>query len=201
MAERTEDVVAEYKSPDGERITHIRSTLLTSSLQTLKALDFLERYLRALPRDHHDQMLAPRAPGWVSVDEAAIHYTACEQMPLSAAELEQLSESVALSIGNTLMSTFNRASRAAESGSPLLSLAQAEKLFPRMNRGGAIRIVRRGPNEAMVEVRGGKLYAIPYYELGHRALLRVAAQLFAKKVQVRTLSVSPSEHKAAVSWG
>lgn len=200
MPERSDDVVAEYRSPDGERITHIRSTLIASSLQTLKAHGFLERYLRVLPKAHHDQMLAPRAPSWVEVEEAALHYNACQNMPLSSAELEQLSESVVTSVGNTLMSTFNRASRAAEGGSPWLSLVQAEKLFPRLNRGGAIRIVRRGTNEALVEVRGGSLYTIPYYEIGHCALLRVAASLFATKVQVRTVYVTPSEHRAAVYW-
>jgi hypothetical protein len=200
MPERSEDVVAEYKSPDGERITHIRSTLITSSLQTLKALGFFERYLRALPKAHHDQMLAPRAPGWVDVAEAAIHYNACQNMALSVEELERLSESVVTSVANTLLSTFNRASRAAAGGSPWLSLVQAEKLFPRLNRGGTVRVSRRGANEALVEVRGGSLYAIPYYEIGHCAMLRVSVMLFAAKVQVRTVSVTALEHRAAVYW-
>lgn len=200
MPEPSGSVVVDYESPDGERITHIRSALISSSIQTLKTLGFMERYLQVLPARYHGEVLAPRAPGWTPVEEAAIHYNACEGMRLSPAELETLSESVVISIGNTLMATFNRSSRKLDGGSPWLSLAQAEKLFSRMNLGGAIRISRRTANEALVEVRGGVLYAIPYYEIGHRALLRVAAQLFVTKAHVRTLSVNEHEHKCLVYW-
>jgi hypothetical protein len=200
MAEAGSNVVADYKSPDGERITHIRSTLISSSIQTLKALGFMERYLSVLPERYHGEVLAPRAPSWTPVDEAATHYNACEGMHLSPAELEMLSETAVTSIGNTLMATFNRNSRTIEGGSPWLSLGQAEKLFARMNLGGSIRISRRGEREALVEVRGGSLYTIPYYEMGHCALLRVAAQLFVTRAYVRTQLVKPLEHRCLVYW-
>jgi hypothetical protein len=199
MTVRSGDIVVDYRSPDGERITHIRSTLIGSSLQSLKTLGFLERYLRALPKNYHDQMLAPRAPSWIAVDEAAIHYNACQEMSLSAPELELLSESVVTTVGNTLLSTFTRASRVV-GGTPWLSLSQGERLFARLNRGGAIRVTCRGPSEALVEVSGGWLYNIPYFESGHCALLRVLALLFTKKAHVRTLSVAEFEHRALLYW-
>lgn len=200
MTDRNGAIVVDYTSPDGERITHVRSTLIASSIQTLKELGLLDRYLRALPRSHHEELLAPRAPGWVPVEEAAIHYLACEAMALSPAELDRVADSVVTGIAKTLLATFHRAAPPAEGATPWLSLGQAERLFSRMNRGGAIRVTRRAAEEALIEVRGGSLYTIPYYEHGHCAMLRVQVQLFAKKAQVRTLSVSQSEHRALIYW-
>jgi hypothetical protein len=201
MSGRGGEIVVDYVSPDGEHITHIRSTLIASSIQTLKELGFLERYLRVLPRSRRDEVLAPRAPSWLPVEEAAIHYRACEEMALSPPELDRILDSVVTSITTTLLSTFRRsASRAVDGSAAWLSLGQAERLFSRMNRGGAIRVTRRAANEALVEVRGGNLYTIPYYEFGHCAMLRVQVQLFATKVQVRTLSVAEREHRALLNW-
>jgi hypothetical protein len=199
MAQPSDDVVLEYRSADGERITHIRSTLVSSSSQSLKALGFLERYLGALPKNQHDAMLSPRAPGWMTEEEAAIHYTACNDMNLSEPELELLSQTVAKAIGTTLLSTFTRSSRSLEA-EPWLALAQTERLFARLNQGGAVRVIRRGPNEAVFEVRGGSLYAIPYYEIGHHALLRAAVLLFSKTARARTLHTADREHRTLLSW-
>jgi hypothetical protein len=201
MSGRGGEIIVDYVSPDGEHITHIRSTLITSSIQTLRELGFLERYLRVLPRSHRDALLAPRAPGWLPVEEAAIHYNACNEMALSQPDLDRISESVVTTMTTMLLSTFRRnASRSTDGATPWLSLGQAGRLFSRMNVGGAIRVTRRAADEALVEVRGGSLYSIPYYEFGHCAMLRVQVQLFAKKVQVRTLSIAEREHRALINW-
>lgn len=201
MSGRGGEIVVDYVSPDSEHITHIRSTLITSSIHNLKELGFLERYLRVVPRSFRDEVLAPRAPGWLPVEQAATHYRACEEMALSPPELDRIADSVVTNITATLLSTFRRAaSRAAEGTTAWHSLAQAERLFSRMNRGGAVRITRRAAAEALVEVRGSNLYTIPYYAFGHCAMLRVQVQLFAKKVQVRTLSVGQREHRALINW-
>lgn len=199
MRAKSEEVVLDYMSPDGERITHIRSTLISSSIQTLKALGLLERYLDALAKKHHDAMLAPRAPSWTSEEEAAIHYAACNDMKLSAPELDLLSQTVASAIGTTLMATFTRSSRALEA-EPWLALAQTQLLFSRLNKGGAVRVIRRAPNEALFEVRGGSLYSIPYYETGHHALLRASALLFSSKAHTRTVHSADPEHRTLLSW-
>jgi hypothetical protein len=199
MVAQTGEVVVDYMSPDGERITHIRSTLISASIQTLKALGFFERYLRALPQGRHDAMLAPRAPGWTTEEEAAVHYTACDEMKLSEAEQERTSQTVVTAIGSTLLATFTRSSRTLDAD-PWLALAQTERLFSRLNQGGAVRVIRRSSKEAVFEVRGGALYAIPYYEIGHHALLRASALLFSNTAQARTLHAANREHRTLLSW-
>jgi hypothetical protein len=199
MNTKNGEIVVDYTSPDGERITHIRSTLISSSIQTVKALGFLERYLRALPAGRHDEMLAPRAPGWISEEDAAVHYTACEDMRLLGSEQDLLLATVVKAIGATLLATFTRSSRTTEA-EPWLALDQTARLFSRLNKGGAIRVIRRAANEALIEVRGGQLYTIPYYEIGHHALLRASALLFADAAQVRTLPAADREHRTLLSW-
>src|SRR5262245_5830339 len=44
----TNKVVLDFTSPDGKIVTHVRSTLLSSSVQTLKDNGFFERYERVL---------------------------------------------------------------------------------------------------------------------------------------------------------
>lgn len=199
QAAAAKPVFLEYKSPDGDRITHIRSTLISSSLQGIKALGFLEHYLEVLPPEHHESMLAPRAPCWIPEDEALVHYQACEAMRLQPAQRERLCQKVVRAVGAILLATFTRTIN-KEEGDPWSALEQSARMFSRVNKGGSIRVLREGPTEAVVEVFGGQLYSIPYYELGHRVLLRGSIGFFRDSAQARTLHIGKREHRLLLSW-
>src|SRR5688500_5052365 len=135
MAGADSDTLVDYRSAEGALVSHVRSTLLASSIQTLQANGFMERYLTQLPKAYHAELQAPQAPSWLGIDIAEIHYTACEQMQLSKSELTLISEAVVKNIANTMLATFLRSSRAL-GGTPWHSLAQAERLYTRLMRGG-----------------------------------------------------------------
>lgn len=199
MAGADNDTLVDYRSPESAQVTHVRSTLLASSVQTLQANGFLERYLEELPKAHHAELLAPQAPSWLGIELAELHYTACERMRLSPRELTLMSDSVVKSIANTMLATFLRSSRAI-GGTPWHSLAQAERLYTRLMRGGSIRVTRRGPKEALIESRGCRLYKLPYYAAGYSMVFRAAALLFGNTAYARLLPASELEHKVVLAW-
>jgi hypothetical protein len=192
-------VVVDYKSSEGAKVTHLRSTLIASSVNTLRERGLLERYLRCLPRTYHEELLAPQAPSWIPIEIAELHYKSCQEMALSEEELGALWQTVLSSVVNTMMAQFLRSSRAV-GGTPWHSLAQAERLFTRLHRGGSLRVTRRGPKEALIESRGCTLYRIPYFASGYTTLLRSAALFFAKTAYARQLSAPPLEHRVVLAW-
>jgi hypothetical protein len=193
------EVVVDYKSLESARITHIRSTLLASSIQTLRERGLLDRYLHCLPKDQHGLLLAPQAPCWIPIEIAEIHYTSCERMELASDELNALWEAVLRSVTQTVIAQFVRSGRAI-GGTPWHSLAQAERLFSRLKRGGAIRVTRRGPKEALIESSSCTLYRIPYFASAYTALLRAAALMFAKTAYARQLTAPDLEHRVVLAW-
>lgn len=52
----------------------------------------------------------------------------------------------------------------------------------------------------MIEVSGSTLFHVPYYAIGHCALLRSAALLFGNTAYVRSLAAADFEHKAVLAW-
>jgi hypothetical protein len=193
------EVVVDYKSSESARITHIRSTLIASSIQTLRERELLERYLRCLPKHHHAQLLAPQAPSWLPIEVAEVHYTSCERMELASDELNALWDAVLRNVTQTMLAQFVRSGRAI-GGTPWHSLAQSERLFSRLKRGGAIRVTRRGPKEALIASSGCTLYRIPYFARAYTALLRAAALMFAKTAYARQLSAPDLEHRVVLAW-
>lgn len=192
-------VVTDYQSSEGAHVTHLRSTLIGSSVRTLRERGLLERYLRCLPRAYHEELLAPLAPSWIPIEIAEAHYKSCQDMALSEDELCALWQAVLSNVTHTMIAQFLRSGRAL-GGTPWHSLGQAERLFSRVHRGGAVRVTRRGPKEALIESRGCSLYRIPYFASGYTTLLRSAALFFAKTAYARQLSAPEREHRVVLAW-
>jgi hypothetical protein len=199
VAAADSEVVVDYKSPESALITHIRSTLIASSIQTLRERCLLERYLGCRPKHQHELLLAPQAPSWIPVEVAEIHYQSCERMELASDELNALWEAVIRNVTHTMLAQFVRSGRAI-GGTPWHSLAQSERLFSRLKRGGTIRVTRRGPKEALIESSGCTLYRIRYFASAYTALLRAAALMFAKTAYARQLTAPDLEHRVVLAW-
>jgi hypothetical protein len=93
--------------------THVRSTLLCSSLGALRARKLQDAYFAALPRDHHDTIVA-LVPGlWVPVELAVAHYCACDALPLTSPEIERIGADVAGRIHHSFIGVIVKISREA----------------------------------------------------------------------------------------
>lgn len=90
MHPRDVELLAEYSSPHGPVVKHIRGSMVVSSQQTLRELSLYERYVEHVPKSAHDSVLLVLAASWVPVDVAMLHYAACDTMQLDSDELEKM---------------------------------------------------------------------------------------------------------------
>jgi hypothetical protein len=200
MSSQVGSVLVDYTSPDGAQVTHVRSTLIASSLQTLRELQYFDRYFERLPREHRDEILLALGPAWLPLETALAHYRACEALDLTEEQLGAIGTSVTTRLANTLIATFLRSTRAV-GGSPWLSLEQSDRMWSRLMRGGAVRVTRRGPKEAMVEVTGLALFELRYFSLAFRSALLGGALLFSKTAYLREQGKRrPHAMVAILSW-
>lgn len=86
----SEEVLCDHRSQGSPAVTHVRGTVLISSLQMLKQMGLYERYLENLAKTWRDEVLFAIALSWVPVVVADAHYAACDALRLGAHELTRL---------------------------------------------------------------------------------------------------------------
>jgi hypothetical protein len=185
--QRSEEASVElrYESPSGAALKNVRSTLVQSSLQTLRENGLFERYVELLPREFHERVLLTLAPTWLPTEVALAHYACCDRLGLSDAELESFGEAVARRIMGTFLGTMLRSSRNVGS-SPWIPLRNYDKLWARVFDGGGVIVMKTGPKDALVDTYGVPMYALKYFRVGHQGLARGTLGMFAHKVFAQT---------------
>jgi hypothetical protein len=150
-------------APAGVRaVTDVRSTLLQSSIGTLRNRGYYERYLTLLSPTYRDAILGSIAPEWMPLEAAIAHYDACQRLELSSAELVHLGEDVGSRIQGTFIGTIVRKARTIGL-TPWVPLAQFQRLWERLMQGGGIALYRTGPKDARIEVYQLPLARFPYF--------------------------------------
>jgi hypothetical protein len=198
--EKTGKVVLDYVAPEGPRVTHVRSTLLSSSVQTLRELGHFERYVASLPADTRDTILLTLAATWLPVAVADVHYAACDALRLSDADMIQVGSAVAKRFMGTFLQTLVRSSRTV-GGSPWLPMKQYGRLWSRIWQGGSVCITEEGPKDAIIESRGFKVASNAYFSTAYVGVIRGTALMFAETVYVRTLRAPNRDtHICQLSW-
>ena len=151
--------------PHSEPLTsasHVRSTLIQSSLATLKTLDLYERYLDVLPLQHHETILGAIAPSWLPIELALVHYDACDGLELGHEQLLPIGERVGDRMQGSFMETLTRAARGA-GVTPWLLLKRFDVLWGRLLQGGSIELTKVGPKDLTIEIRGAALPRYAYF--------------------------------------
>jgi hypothetical protein len=182
-------------------VTHVRSTLLASSLQTLRSGGSLDAYLALLPTVHHTTVLEAVVGSWIPLSVAMAHYTAANSLGLSMPEQFENGRVVAERIQNSLLGTLVRAAKGA-GVTPWTGLAQFQRLWDRLLQGGSGAVYQLGPKEARVEAHGVALVAIPYFRNAWRGMLAGSGALFCSRIFVTELVQHTSKDSFAmrVAW-
>ena len=169
-----------------DAMRHVRSTLLISSFATLREAGYEEAYLRALPREHHAEILQSVAGVWIPMPTARAHYDACGTLGLSSERMFELGRSVAARVQGTLLGTVVRMTK--NTG---VTPWTVMPLFPRFWRrafdGGGVRGVRLGPKEARLEMHQVELAESAYFRNAVRGLTVSVLELFCSRAYVREL--------------
>jgi hypothetical protein len=158
-----------------------RSTLVTASIQSLRARGLYDRYAVRLAEEQRNALSTAIAGVWIPMSLAVAHYRACDALRLCIGE--QLD--IALEVGQQMHGTFLGAMlRLAKSVgvTPWAALAYSGKLYDRLFRGGGIAVIRTGPKDARIDMVGNPLCDIEYFRVGVRGVFEAALELFCDRV-------------------
>jgi hypothetical protein len=182
--------------------THVRSTLLATSLRSIRNHGLLDPYLRHLAGPLKESVLTAVAGAWLPIDAARAHYLACDALRLEPAMQVAIGMEVGDRVNGTFLGFMVRTAKTV-GVTPWLALAQSAKLYFRLFQGGGgVAIGELGPKEARVEVVGNPLFAIDYVRNGCRGFFQAAAGLFCTRVYTYDLSRgrNASGMTLRVSW-
>jgi hypothetical protein len=167
-----------------ETTTSIRSTLLTSSLSSLRARGLFERYDALQTSSHRETILRCVAGEWLPLEVGRAHYEACEALGLDEKQQIAIGKDVSQRIHDTFLSTIVKMARGV-GVTPWLLLPKGNVMQSRLYVGGGIRIHKPAPKAARVELARMPLLGIPYVRWGTVGVYAAAVELLAKKVETR----------------
>lgn len=182
-------------------VSHVRSTLLTSSLRALRERNYYEGYLRMLPRVHHEAIEGTVAGTWHPIELMQAHYEACDGLGVGEQEVYDIGMTVGSRIQSTLMGMVLK--MASEVGvTPWRPLGYCGAFWERLYQGGGVRLVQLGPKEALLELVGNPLCRSTYFRCAQRGTIQAAVSLFCTKSYVSEQpSAQPGKRISyRVSW-
>jgi hypothetical protein len=175
-----------FQNPGGRAppVSEVRSTLVVSSIQSLRTRGLFDRYVAQLaPRDS-EVLLSLIAGTWIPLATVEAHYHALDRLALPTAVAEEIGGDVAQRINKTLLSTIIRASRSM-GVTPWTLLTHVHQFRELSWRGSDIAVYKLGPKDARFEWVGQPLAEIPYFLASLGGYLAALAGLFSTKAYSR----------------
>lgn len=197
LSKPADEIIVDYKSPQGSKVTQVRGALIASSLSTLRERDLFARYEQLLEPAHREQVLYCLAASWVPVEVVMAHYRACDAMGLTERELEALGNDVSKRIMGTFLATMVRSARSVASSIPL---RQYPRLWDRLLVGGSCKVRLFGPKDARIESNGVPMFTYRYFRAGYAGLVRGASLMFRTAAHVRVRGGSDESLVLDLSW-
>jgi hypothetical protein len=183
MRVAVEEELHPFPSPMPTQVTEFKSTLLVSSLQSLRERRLFDRYRTFLSPADADSIPLSVAGLWMPLEVAIAHYAAVNALGLPYSESAAAGALVGEKIQATLLGTVARLARTG-GVTPWTVLAQFQKLFERIFRGGGTRVVRLGPKEARIDVSGLQLAQFPCFRAGFQGMIKSGGELFCTRAYV-----------------
>lgn len=184
-------VVVDFPSPLMPTF-EVRSTLITSSLASLRARGLFERYERVQRSPHRDTILHCVAGEWLPIEVGEAHYSACDALGLSREEQVAIGKDVSKRIHDTFLRLVAQVARGV-GVTPWTLLAKGNTLLSRLMKGGGIRVIRQARASARIELAHITLFEIPYYMNAVLGVYQAGVELLASNVTVRVLRAESSQ--------
>jgi len=176
----TREVIIPHASPI-EPARMVRSTLIQSSLATLKTEGHYERYLGLLAPRHRETILGAISPSWLPIEVALDHYEACDALGLDQAQLVAIGERVGDRMQGSFMETLTRAARGM-GVTPWVLLKRFDVLWGRLLQGGSFQLTRVGPKDLTIEIRSAQLSRYAYFRQGFCGVVRAGFKYVGTRV-------------------
>jgi len=188
------DVVVPLRTVGGKvpLVSQVRSTLIASSVLTLRGRGLFDQYIGKLAKEMHDPVLEAVAGSWMPLAVGLAHYAATDALGLSMLEQFNIGREVAERVQNSVLATLVRAAKTV-GVTPWTGLEQFQRMWDRMLVGGSGAVYRLGPKEARVEAHGNPLVARSYFRNSWRGMFAGSGELFCRKLYVTEVSAPKAE--------
>jgi hypothetical protein len=183
-------------------VTEIRSTILASSIGTLRSRGHFDAYLERLDPAFRDAILGPSRPAWLPIDVAIAHYDACDRLELSVEEMQLIGWSVGARIETTFLNALAKGAQAL-GVTPWKLLGNFQRLWARVLQNGSVGVMKTGPKDGIVEVRGVPLARFQYFRIGFAGVVGRAIEFGggrAVRVSVKGFDGEKGEISIEASW-
>jgi hypothetical protein len=189
-----------HRPPQG-KARSVRSSLIQSSLQTLRNRGYYERHVPHLPREFHEVILNTLEPTWIPIEAALAHYQACEALDLSEQEQLDMGTAVGDRLQGTFLATMARTGKNL-GATPWIILMNLDRLWDRTFQGGGCACYKLSPKDARCELLELPLAAVPYFRNAYRGVFLVAMNIFAQRAFCSIMSArsGPEQITFKVSW-
>jgi hypothetical protein len=180
----------------------VRSTLLASSVESLRRRGLLEKYKVLVSPKHRDTILNAVAGSWLEMDVGLAHYTACEALGFSTDEQVAIGAEVSQKIHGTFVGVVVKAAHQA-GVTPWTLLPKGNQIYGRLFRGGGgTRITKLGPKEIRAEIVGIPMFRIPYFRHAVRGIYQAGIALFCTKCYVHEQAklATPTSVALHIAW-
>jgi hypothetical protein len=181
--------------------THLRSTLVASSLESLRRRGRLDQYRTLVVPEHREAIFDIVAGLWLPIDVGLAHYEAVDRLGFTPEEQSQIGAEVSHKIHDTFLGVVMKA--ATQAGvTPWTLLLKGNQLFGRLFQGGGgTRVVKLGPKDARADVVGIPILAVPYFRTAICGLYQAAISVFCTRCYVQeTGRRVPTAVTLRISW-
>jgi hypothetical protein len=182
--------------------THVRSTLIQSSLRTLTLRGHYDKYLGRLDPLYREIIVNTLGPCWLPIEVGIAHYGACDALRCEKDELLAIGEAVGDRIQGTFLKTLVHAARTAGIN-PWVVLKRFDRLWERLLQGGSVELVKIGPKDLIIDVREGYLPQFEYFRIAFCGVVSTGIKLSgATVVQVtsRNWSKNGDRYSMHATW-
>lgn len=190
-AKSESNIVLDYPTPLLP-VTRVRSTLLASSIASLRARGLFPRYDAAQRSPHRERILNCVAGEWLELEVARAHYEACDALGLTYEEQVAIGKDVSKTLHDTFLGLIVKAARGI-GVTPWLLLSKGNVMQARIAQGGGVRVTKLAPTSARVEVAKSPLLAIPYQRHALLGVYAAGVELLASNVTARVLHAESAD--------
>ncbi len=137
-------------------VVAVRGTVLLASIHALREQGCFDAYRQHLDKESAAKVLSIVPGEWVAIEESFAHYRACEALQAHPSEQLAVGRCAGAKVIGTMLGTAVRLSNMI-GATPWLLLKGADRIWNRAYNGGGIRVLKLGPNDALVEAHANPL--------------------------------------------
>ncbi len=181
--------------------THLRSTLVASSLESLRRRGLLDQYSGIVARQHREALLSTVAGQWLPMDVGLAHYEAVDRLGFTSDEAHRIGAEVSHKIHDTFLGVVMRA--ATQAGvTPWTLLPKGNQLYGRIFQGGGgTRVIKLGPKDARADIVGIPILALGYFRMAIAGLYQAGISVFCTRAYVHEIGRrTPTAITLRLSW-